>query len=353
MKSSVRSLVWYPGINEDIEILVRNCSICQNTRRKPAQNVHVEWPQSNRPFSRVHVDHFFFENHICFIAVDAFSRYIECEEVKSTSSAETIAALRSIFSRNGLCNTLASDNASCFTSYDMACFLKSNGIKHVRPPAYSSPSNGLAEVGVRILKGLLRKCTENSLSFKSKLAKVLLYYRSTPQSATKTPPCVLLNNRKYITRRDKINPLFSSEEDKNYSQKFIKQIDVGSHVLALNPASGPKWRKGVVVGQLGINVYNVYVKDIGLVWKRHLSQLSCIPEAHDGTIEDVDSSYLAPTTSDVNQDIDDDNDVFYDATSETSEASDEDVHPPVEIVSSGPRKSTRISRPPQRYCCET
>ena len=69
-----------------------------------------------RVWSRVHIDHFFLENHICLVAMDALSRYIECEIVKDTSSSETIDALKLIISRNGICDVLISDNASSFTS---------------------------------------------------------------------------------------------------------------------------------------------------------------------------------------------------------------------------------------------
>ena len=59
MKSSVRSLIWYPGIDNDVERLVKSCTICQNNRSKPSQKCHIEWPQPKRPWQRIHIDHFF------------------------------------------------------------------------------------------------------------------------------------------------------------------------------------------------------------------------------------------------------------------------------------------------------
>ena len=74
MKTIARSLLWYPGIDKDIEMLFKSCSVCQSVKTLPAQNNNVEWPAPSRPFSRVHVDNFFYENKVFFILVDAFSK---------------------------------------------------------------------------------------------------------------------------------------------------------------------------------------------------------------------------------------------------------------------------------------
>ena len=43
--------------------------------------------------------------------------------------------------------------------------------------------------------------------------------------------------------------------------------------MALNLRDGDKWLRGTVIQQLAINVYNVHIHDIGVVWKRHANQL--------------------------------------------------------------------------------
>ena len=223
MKSLARSLIWYPGIDNDITNVVKGCSQCQAVAAKPPQNRSVEWPRPSRVWSRIHVDHFFFEDKVCFIVVDALSKYIECEIVKNTSVCETIDALRLIFSRHGLCDTLVSDNASCFTASEFREFLNKNGIQHITPPPYSPSSNGQAERGVRVLKDLLKK---NVLgSFKTRLSMSLLHYRTVPHSTTQIAPCISLNNRKYITVKDRINPNYSSSLGRQ--SKSIPQFEIG------------------------------------------------------------------------------------------------------------------------------
>ena len=104
-------------MDNDIESLEFNCKQCQNIRTKPSK-ANVGWPLPSRPWGRFHIDHFFFENQTCLLIIDAFSKYVEVECVKSTSVSETIDALSVVFARHGLPDVLVSDNASCFTAFE-------------------------------------------------------------------------------------------------------------------------------------------------------------------------------------------------------------------------------------------
>ena len=59
MKSLARSLIWYPGLDSDVEEIVKTCNICQVNRAKPPQNNNFVWPTPARPWSGIHVDHIF------------------------------------------------------------------------------------------------------------------------------------------------------------------------------------------------------------------------------------------------------------------------------------------------------
>ena len=277
MKSIARELIWYPGIDGDIENIVKSCLICQSVRSRPPQNVHVSWPMPSRVWSRIHIDHFFFDKHIFLIIIDALTKYIEVEIVKNTSAEETIDSLRMVFSRNGLPDVVCSDNATSFTANEFVNFLEVNGVSHVTSPPYSPASNGQAERGVRVMKELLKKQGTTG-SVKSKLAKALFYYRCVPHNVTQVVPAVALNNRKLIRALDRINPRYCSAQNVSETNvKRVSQFEVGEDVLALNMSEGPKWLNAKIVQKLGINVYNVFVPTKGLVWKRHSSQLIGVP----------------------------------------------------------------------------
>ena len=55
MKSLVRPLIYYPGLDKDVELICKSCKICQNMQNKPPQNNNVEWPVPEKKFSRIHV----------------------------------------------------------------------------------------------------------------------------------------------------------------------------------------------------------------------------------------------------------------------------------------------------------
>ena len=61
MKSTARSLIWYPKMDSEIEFLVKNCKRCTSNYSKPSQRHCIEWPKPERSWSRLHIDHFFFE----------------------------------------------------------------------------------------------------------------------------------------------------------------------------------------------------------------------------------------------------------------------------------------------------
>ena len=130
MKGIARSIVWWPGLTNEIEEMVRNCSHCQQHQKTPPQSpLHpCEWP--DQPWLRLHIDHAgpFLGKHF-LILVDAHSKWMEVEVVPPTATSYTIEKLRRIFATHGLPETIVSDNdGTCFTSEEFNEFTRWNGI---------------------------------------------------------------------------------------------------------------------------------------------------------------------------------------------------------------------------------
>ena len=181
---------------------------------------------------------------------------------------------------------ICSDNATCFTAFLFSKFLKDNGIKHITSAPYCPSSNGQAERGVRVVKELLKK-QGTSGSFKSRLAKALFYYRCVPHNVTQVAPAVALNSRKLISAKDRINPNYTNDVNNKDHIKKIGQFEIGDTVLALNFREGSKWYEATVVHKLGINVYDVLVSKLNVIWKRHKSQLLSVPS---GTLPSIEQT---------------------------------------------------------------
>lgn len=338
MKAIARSLIWYPGLDSDIENIVRNCKQCVEHRNKPPKS-NVKWPETRTKWSRIHVDHFFLEDCTFFLVIDSFSKYIECEIVSSTSTQDTIDCLKGIFSRNGIPDVLVSDNATCFTSYQFKEFLETLGVQHITPPPYSPSSNGQAEVAVRIIKNLLKKSDGGKL--KHRLYDVLLHYRTIPQSTTGVCPAKLLNGRNYSTLKQKINPLYRPKNEE--SSENVREFRVGDAVYALNLHSGPKWYKGTITEKLGVNVYKAYIHDLGMIWKRHSNQLLASSLCEKRIVLPLSSGTWNSENAS-SSDLDNQPEVLEPRNTPESTADDSAVSEELPL-----RRSSRNKRPPDRY----
>ena len=108
------------------------------------------------------------------------SKWIEALPASTPSTYVTVELLRPLFAQFGLPETIVTDNGSCFTSEEFVYFLEQNTIKHITSAPYHLSTNGLAERVVQIIKKGLKKVTHGSV--KSRLAKILLAYHTTPHA---------------------------------------------------------------------------------------------------------------------------------------------------------------------------
>jgi transposase InsO family protein len=147
MKSIARSYVWWPSIDSDIEKTVRSCHVCQVTRADPAGAPVHPWCYPTGPWQRLHID---FkgpvQGQMFLVVVDAYSKYPEVVKMSSTTSTATFKVLREIFSRQGLPETIVSDNGPQLTSEEFENFCSVNGIIHRRSAPYKPSTNGQARV---------------------------------------------------------------------------------------------------------------------------------------------------------------------------------------------------------------
>ena len=81
----------------------------------------------SHPWEKVASDLFNLDDSTYLIVVDYLSRYPEVVQLKSTTSASVITALKSIFSRHGVPSVFMSDNGPQFVSQDMKEFAVSYG----------------------------------------------------------------------------------------------------------------------------------------------------------------------------------------------------------------------------------
>ena len=79
-----------------------------------------------------------------------------------------------MFSRNGLCIQLVSDNGPQFTSDEFCKFMLTNGVKHIRSVQFHPASNGQAERFVQSMKHALKSMSNDHGTVQDKLSRFLL-----------------------------------------------------------------------------------------------------------------------------------------------------------------------------------
>ena len=214
MKGIARGVVWWPGLDADIENQVKSYQKCQTNQKAPASAPLHPWEWPTQPWTRLHIDYAGpFKGKMFLVVVDAHSKWLEVEMVPSASSSNTIAKLRTMFAAHGLPDLVVSDNGTAFTSAEFRSFLSANGIRQVTSAPYHPASNGLAERYVQTFKNAIRKSGTPDLQ--QELSRFLFHYRSTPHTTTGSSPAQLLMGRRLKTRPDFLRPNLAARVEKS------------------------------------------------------------------------------------------------------------------------------------------
>ncbi|KAL7070427.1 hypothetical protein ACQ4LE_010332 [Meloidogyne hapla] len=296
MKAIAMEHVYWPGINLEIERLVRSCEDCQNAAKVSTKVPLCTWPVPKQVFERVHIDFAgpCSDGFTYLIIVDAYSKWPEVYRMQNTSSKETIRTLQLLANRLGLPKEIVSDNGPQFRSFEFATFCKQNGIKHTFTPPYHPQSNGQAERFVDTFKRAMKKCQREG---KDWAEKALLAYRTTPHQAIDGySPDQLFLGRRLRTKltllhpdekivKEKVSatlPLkrqeYNSKMTKSFQQKHgAKQSEFcpGESIYLLNYRYGKTmWIPGKVITRIKNSpTYKISVPSIGHDVHRHANQL--------------------------------------------------------------------------------
>nr|VZI25731.1 unnamed protein product [Spirometra erinaceieuropaei] len=272
MKSIARSFAYWPGIDGDIDDLVRRCSRCQQAAKMPPRQPPVPWASPERPWSRVHIDFAGPHNGVSYlILVDAYSKWPEIAPLNPATASSTIAFLRRIFSQHGLPEVLVSDNGSQFTSSTFEDFCRQHNIQHLRSPPYHPQSNGQAERFVDTFKRALLK-TRGEGTTDEIVQAFLFSYRTTPNPASPAgvSPAEALMGRKLRNTFHALVP--TGAQPAQTSPVSCSKLSIGTPVFARDyRAEFPDWIEATVVAHRGSMLFDVDVGDE--IWVRHHNQI--------------------------------------------------------------------------------
>lgn len=376
MKSLARSIVWWPGIDAELESCVNQCSSCQTYRKASKPVAYRAWPLPDKPWQRVHIDHAGpIDNKYLLLVIDSYSKWLDVHIVSSTSSEVTVQSLRNSFAMHGLPLVLVTDNSTSFTSEEFGKFCEVNGVKHLKTPPRHPSSNGVVERAVQTVKQSLKKVTGGSLQ--TRVNRVLFRYRTTPHSTTGQTPGELLMGRKLVThlellRSDFRNELLSKQWERECnldSDQIVTQYSLDEEVyVKLRPdIRSSTWSAGKITKMVGPSIFEVVSSSTGASYVRHADHLR--KKAVDNTISDVDFPIETPIITSLPSCPLPESDVPFIATPpifETGTTIEPTVEPQISLdidspisvctnASSNPqnesslRRSTRSRKAPDRY----
>ena len=190
-KQRARCSVFWPGIDNEIEHLVSNCSTCLDHRNRQRRETLIPHEVPSAPWVKVATDLFELNNRHYVIVVDYRSKYFEVSRLYSTTSQSVIKALKKIFVSHGIPKIVFSDNGPQYTSRDFKKFSDEWDFQHESSSPEYPQSNGLVERKIQTVKRCLRKSEQNN----EDPYIALLTLNSTPLKGAESPAEIMYGRK--------------------------------------------------------------------------------------------------------------------------------------------------------------
>lgn len=158
MKRSLRSRVWWMGMDKDVTTLVVQCPGCTAVAKDEPPEPMIRTKLPARPMELIAIDHWSASTIPVklFVVSDYFSRYLWYQAVKDVSSKETIKACSEIFSVFGKPVTIRADNGTAFSSDEFKSWCKNEDIVLDFSTPLWPQQNGQVENVMKFINKVLR-----------------------------------------------------------------------------------------------------------------------------------------------------------------------------------------------------
>ncbi|VDH89859.1 Hypothetical predicted protein [Mytilus galloprovincialis] len=303
-KLRLREKVWWPGIDQDAENLVKSCRACQVVGPVPKQEPIKRTQLPDGPWQDLCADLMgpFPTGEYVFVVVDYYSRWQEVAILKSVTTDKIIRSLDMMFSHHGIPISLKTDNGPQFTSKEFYNYLSENGVIHNRSTPYWPQANGEVERQNRTLLKAFRTANAENRDWRKEIPKFLLAYRSTPHSTTGKSPAELLFNRKIRTKLPEIN----AENEKDDADTRRKDFEMKEKGKIYADQKRKTRESDIDVGDIVLQkqtktnkLSTTFEHDPYYVVKREGSRLTL--KNNEGTISQRNSSFVKKFNGQINE----------------------------------------------------
>lgn len=215
-KMRARQILYWPGIDTDIENFIASCKICEKFQPANHKEPMIPHQVPSYPFECIGCDIMTYGNKDYLVVVDYYSKWIEIVAIKTKQSNEQIEVLKHIFSTHGIPKKIVADNQP-FSSKEFVEFAKNWSFKIINSSPLYPRSNGQSEKAVHVAKMLVKK----SIEAKTDLTYVLLEYRNHPISRLESSPSQILMSRRTRSKVPMKDVLMEPAIEKNIKVKLI------------------------------------------------------------------------------------------------------------------------------------
>ncbi len=182
-------IVYWPGINNDIENTIRSCKQCQDHLPSQSKEPIITKPRPSRPFQEIAVDFCSYAGQDFLITVDCYTDWPDIIHMRNnTTTPQLTATLLKAFCRTGAPDVVWSDQGPQFTAKLFKDFSKEWGFQHITSSPMYPQSNGKAEATVKAMKKIIRAAWRRNSLDERALTRALLQYRNTPSQRDRLSP---------------------------------------------------------------------------------------------------------------------------------------------------------------------
>ena len=162
--------------------------------------------------TKVAADIFHMKDNDYLLLVDYYSKWLEVHKPDNLSSKNTIAYVKSTFSRNGVPDIFFTDNGCQSSSQEFKDFATEYGFTHRTPSPTYLQSNGQVERTVQTVKTFLKKASDPY--------KALLDYRNTEIPDIELSPAQIFFGRRLRTLLPTSAPILNAHNRQDIRKKL-------------------------------------------------------------------------------------------------------------------------------------
>lgn len=214
-KNRARDVLFWLGMSRDIEDMVNQCSICAKHGKSNTKEPMIAMELPTRPWSKIGMDLFEYNNNTYLLTVDYFSKWPEIAKLETTTAKCVITHVKSQMAKYGIPDVVVSDNGPQFACHEFKEFTRQYQFEHVTTSPYYPQSNGQTERMVQTIKNLLKKSNDPYLA--------LLEYRNTQIDGVGLSPAQMFLGRRLKTTIPTALPLLKSDTFNKVHEQLVKR----------------------------------------------------------------------------------------------------------------------------------